>query len=101
MSKKLDQLSRNIASGMSRRKAFWSFITGAGAAGALAGTAFGGDHFDDCEDYCEAQALAFQRICMAAARSCTGDMCPQVVSINGGLEIRLNGSTVICVPVNR
>jgi hypothetical protein len=101
MSKKLEQLSRNLANGMSRRKAFWSFVTGIGAAGTLAGTAFGDDHFDDCEDYCEAQAQTFQRICMAAARSCSGDHCPQVINFNGGLEIRLNGSTVICVPVKR
>ena len=102
MSKKLDQLSRNLASGMSRRKAFWSFITGLGAAGTFAGTAFADGHDGGCDDFCEAQADAFRRVCMAAARSCTvKGTCPQVLSFNGGVEIRLNGSNVICVPVRR
>ena len=35
MSKAIDTLSKNLASGMSRRKALWQFITGLGAVGAV------------------------------------------------------------------
>ena len=36
MSEKLDRISRTLAGGMSRRKAFWQLLTGAGAATGLA-----------------------------------------------------------------
>ena len=37
MSKSLDQLARNLASGMSRRKALWQFVSGLGVVAALTG----------------------------------------------------------------
>ena len=37
MRKSLDQLARNLASGMSRRKAIWQFVGGLGVVAALTG----------------------------------------------------------------
>ncbi len=36
MSKAIEKLSKNLASGMSRRKALWHFVSGLGAVGAVA-----------------------------------------------------------------
>src|ERR1700736_6144270 len=36
MSERLDSFSRKLATGVSRRKAFWQLLTGAGGLGALA-----------------------------------------------------------------
>ena len=35
MSKKIEELSKNLAGGMSRRRALWRFVTGVGAVGGV------------------------------------------------------------------
>ena len=58
MSKSLDQLARNLASGMSRRKALWQFVSGLGVVAALTGRkAYARSPF--CEEFCAAQAEIF------------------------------------------
>jgi len=65
MSKSLDQLARNLASGMSRRKALWQFVSGLGVVAALTGRkAYAHDHEHRCRDYCREQAEYLERLCM-------------------------------------
>src|ERR1700722_15341424 len=72
MQKSIDLLSKNLASGMSRRKAFWQFITGLGAVGAL-GT-LGGKKANAasntnllCTIMCNTQAQENTPVCRAGA----------------------------------
>ena len=64
MSRSLDQLARNLASGMSRRKALWQFVSGLGVVAALTGPkAYAHDH-ERCRDYCREQAEYLEHLCM-------------------------------------
>jgi len=109
MSKSLDLLSRNLASGMSRRKAFWSFVTSLGAIGALTGRKASADEsYGICDDFCAIQAAAFLRACVAASKICPSGTCAEayisfnggpVLSINSTVDIAINGNKGICVPV--
>jgi hypothetical protein len=121
MSKSIDQLARNLAGGMSRRKAIWQFFSGLGVVAAVTGSktyavAFNGG----CANYCEAQADIFRNLCMEASQTCCSGYCADIsVSISenpvipsthgplvvnsGGHGVCFNGSTpggdYTCVPV--
>jgi hypothetical protein len=110
VSKSLDQLARNLASGMSRRKALWTFITGLGVVATFTGRKAYAGGLGRCAGFCDAQALVFLEMCLEASRSCGTDSCAEytMISINGGGGIGVNGGGGIgvngsgpftCVPV--
>jgi len=115
----LDQLARDLASGVSRRKALWQFVGGLGILGALTGRkanaiGFGGRR-NDCSGFCREQAEFFQRVCEYASESCSQGSCAELsftgIGINGTFPIGdlsapigingfgINGSPFICVPL--
>jgi hypothetical protein len=112
MSKSLDQLARNLAGGMSRRKALWQFVSGLSVVGFLTARKASAYGFgDSCADYCQTQADFFKSMCMEASQSCCRGYCAEVstLSINGGYGISsrpalgingggfgINGSGGIC-----
>jgi hypothetical protein len=105
MSNSLDQLARNLASGMSRRKALWQFVSGLGVVAALTGRkAFADDGKYRCEEFCEAQAEIFKHLCMEASEYCKAGKCAEftLIGFNGlvsGSPVEINGSPWTCVPV--
>ena len=68
MIQKLDGFSQNLASGMSRRKAFWQLLTGAGALSGLAllttQKASAALNTTDCTAACFSQAGLFYTDCL-------------------------------------
>jgi hypothetical protein len=68
MRKEIDQLSKNLAEGMSRRKALWRFISSIGAAGAAGalGTrtarASSGITYE-CQQLCDTQSQEILTLC--------------------------------------
>jgi len=70
MSKSIEKLSRDLASGVSRRKALWGFVTGLGAVGAIG--AFGAKKANAasnvnllCQISCNTQAQDLTKACRA------------------------------------
>jgi len=70
MSKSIDKLSKDLANGVSRRKALWGFVTGLGAVGAIG--AFGAKKAKAasnvnlmCEISCTTQAQDLTKACRA------------------------------------
>jgi hypothetical protein len=98
MSKSLDQLARNLASGMSRRKAIWQFVSGLGVVAALSGSKAYAGSVDLCNGFCERQADIFREQCLRASSLCGSSCCAEFTPIN------FNGGGVlapfICVRVN-
>ena len=87
MSKHLEELSKDLAGGMSRRRAFWRFCAGVG--GALfatkkASASVSNIHF--CEEFCRDNSygpLEFDE-CIIASALCPRDQCAVV---NNGRHI--------------
>jgi hypothetical protein len=103
MSKSLDQLAKNLASGMSRRKALWQFFGSLGVVAAFSGrkaSACGPGGV--CREFCEQQAQMFMEMCLEASETCPPGYCAEftLVGFNGGAGISVNGSPHICVPVS-
>jgi hypothetical protein len=108
MSNSLDQLARNLASGMSRRKALWQFVSGLGVVAALTGRkAFAGNRHQ-CEEFCEEQAEIFKHLCIEASKYCKSGHCAEwtLIGFNGTIAISgdstligINGGPFVCVPV--
>jgi len=91
MSKQIEKLSKDLAGGMSRRKAFWRFFLGIGGVVIAGGRASAGAQ-DICAQFCSLQQQQEGRdfgACMAASARCPEGECANV----------LNGTTPICVPV--
>lgn len=94
MSKRLEELSMDLASGMSRRKALWRFLGGAGAA-VLAGKAKASGN-NVCVAHCkqvEAELRAHANLdvppdylgqCVAASAHCPPGHCALLFPTNGG-----------------
>ncbi len=107
MSESIDKLAKNLAGGMSRRKAILQFIGGLGFLAAFTGRkAYAGTfsqcdafcegqaflYFEHCmksqpavqqastdpEFYCETQALIFVDLCIAASANCKNGSCAQM-----------------------
>jgi hypothetical protein len=77
MSKSLDQLARNLASGMSRRKAIWQFMAGLGVVAAFTGRkAYAGGE-GRCAARCEEQAIVFLSMCLEASAYCPKGSCAE------------------------
>ena len=98
MSKSLDQLAKNLASGMSRRKAIWQFIAGLGVVSAFTGRkAYA---VEGCSAYCDSQASVFYEQCIQASRHCRSGFCADYTLVHFGV----NGSEIlapyVCVRVN-
>lgn len=105
MSKRLDELSLDLAGGMSRRKALWRFFAGTGAALFLRQRAKADDGNSVCTAFCLAQVAenpgAPQDLfgqCMAASTRCPDGECALITfSSNGGKGANQASS---CVPAN-
>ena len=86
MKKHLDKLSRDLASGMTRRDAVRLFFSGIGAAavGVFLGRSASADGNAVCVEMCRDQGLEGSEFgeCVAASAQCPDDEC--AVSINGG-----------------
>lgn len=113
MSRALDQLAKDLAAGVSRRKALWRFVGGLGVLGVLAprkGSAIvaGQPFAGACESFCQEQAQLFVNICMAASTNCSPGSCAEftTVSVNGtspATILAINGGIPfsgqwVCVP---
>jgi hypothetical protein len=88
MSKSLDQLARNLAGGMSRRKALWQFVSGLGVVATLTGRRAYAGYSEPCSDYCEEQAEIFKSQCLEYSAECPPDYCADMtlthmIGING------------------
>jgi hypothetical protein len=109
MSKSLDQLARNLAAGMSRRKAIWQFVGGLGVVAALTGKAQASPAGSSCVDFCDQEAEYFRNLCVEASQSCCHGYCAEItlVSFNGSPKsgVCFNGQTpgggYTCVPEYR
>jgi hypothetical protein len=91
MAKRLDELAENLASGMSRRKAFLRFFGVAGAV-VLAGRASAaGKGNNVCVAFCRAQGLSGDDfgLCVSSSAHCPDGEC----------AVQINGGHFICVPV--
>jgi hypothetical protein len=92
MMKRVEDLSKNLAGGMSRRKAFWRFLAGTGAA-LFASTrpASGGiENIVSCVEFCLYQRLEGKDYDDCVIKSAT---CPR-----GECAMMSNGH-FICVPI--
>jgi hypothetical protein len=69
MNESLDLLSKNLASGMSRRKALWQFVSGIGALGLLTGRKAKADTGLVCEIWCNTQKTLFLNLCLQSYAS--------------------------------
>jgi len=69
MNEPMDVLSKNLASGMSRRNALWRFVAGLGAVGVLTGRKAKADTGLVCEIWCNTQKTLFLNLCLQAHAS--------------------------------
>jgi hypothetical protein len=92
MSKRIEALSKDLAGGMSRRRAFWRFFAGAGAAAFAARPASAGIlNIVSCVDFClyqRLEGLEFDE-CVIASALCPRDEC----------AVSSNGRHFICMPI--
>ncbi len=101
MSEKLETLSRDLASGMSRRRAFWSFVTGLGVFGVLTSRKAKAMQNYACYDFCGAQAQILMNMCLAASQSCKPGTCAEISLIRSVPSVSINGTgggPFVCVP---
>ena len=92
MSKRIDELSKDLASGMSRRKALWRFLAGTGAA-VVAGRLAKADNGNNvCVAFCRAQGFEGSDFghCVSASAHCPPGSCAR---------FDVNGGAFVCVPV--
>jgi hypothetical protein len=94
MKEHLDKLSKDLASGMTRRQALRLFFTGLGAAAVvgLSGRSASAQSKKVCVDLCRAQGLTGSNLdaCVAASAECPRGEC----------AVCVNGHNCICVPVD-
>lgn len=92
----VDRLSRDLALGVSRRKALWMFLAGSGALGLTAEkkamASPRGPEFLCAED-CTRQAQAFLDMCLSASENGPSGYCPEftILKVNS-TQIRVNGT---------
>jgi hypothetical protein len=111
MSQSLDRLARDLAAGVSRRKALWRFVSGLGVLGVLSqrkASAIVIEPFPGpCQSFCEQQAQFFVAMCMAASTGCPEGYCAELtpsiingVGINNTLAVNGGpGGNFVCVQV--
>jgi hypothetical protein len=81
MTTQFDELSKKLASSMSRRAAARTFFAGLGGAAfaTIAGKTAFADTSQTCDDWCKAQASAFLTMCQTASASCPEGMCASIL----------------------
>lgn len=92
MTKQIDEFAKDLAGGMSRRRALGRFLAGIGGALFLGKTALaGGNGNDVCVQFCDAQGLKHRDFgeCVSASA-----LCPE-----GECAVVANAGQFICVPV--
>jgi hypothetical protein len=104
----VDRLSREMAQGVSRRKALWMFLAGSVGLGALGGKKASASTTAPnllCVESCAQQAEAFLELCITASEKCPRGYCAEftLLTLNATV-LTLNGSQVIrfeetCTPV--
>jgi hypothetical protein len=104
----VDRLSREMALGVSRRKALWMFLAGAGVWGVFGGKKASASSLAPsllCVESCALQAEAFLQLCITASEKCPRGYCAEftLLTLNATV-LTLNGSQVIrfeetCTPV--
>jgi hypothetical protein len=90
MKEMVDSLSRNLALGVSRRKALWMFLAGSGVFGAFARQKASAASASLCHDSCRQQAVDFYELCINAAENCPYYYCPEFTL----LPIKVNGTNI-------
>jgi hypothetical protein len=90
MSKQINELSKNLAGGMSRRKAFGRFLAGIGGA-LLLGKKASAEGNSICVQFCRYQGLSGREFgkCVSASAQCPEGHCAMVA----------NSGQYICVAV--
>ena len=100
MKSHLDKLSRDLASGMSRRDALRLFFAGISAAtvGVFAGHSSSADGNDVCVELCRAQELRGRDFgkCVSASAQCPPGECALCINSFGDLGEFEN---CVCIPV--
>ena len=82
MSNALDQLARNLAGGMSRRKALWQFITSLGVVAAFTGRkTYANDNRHRCRHFCEEQARQLFEACVEISEQCPEGSCAEITPV--------------------
>jgi hypothetical protein len=113
MKESMDQFARNLAAGVSRRKALWQFLSGLGAVTALTGrkasAAAVNSPQQNCSLFCTLQADNFVLVCLAASAICTSQhgagSCAELTCTGAGINSSEGGpnksiefGTYTCVP---
>jgi hypothetical protein len=93
MSKRIEELSKDLAGGMSRRRAFWRFFAGTGAALFVTTkpASAGIENIISCVEFCLYQRLEGKEFDDCVIKSA---LCPR-----GECAVMSNGGHFICVPV--
>jgi len=89
MSKHIEELSKDLAGGMSRRRAFWRFCAGIGGALFAGKAASAAVPVDICVEYCRSTSLNLLEFdeCVIASAFCPRGECAMVS----------NGRHLMCV----
>ena len=112
MSKSVDQLAKNLAGGMSRRKAIWQFVSGLGVVAAFTGRkAFAGGRTCNrsCNNFIESQVETFKEMLTEYSQTCPPGYCASFPLLEG---VTLNSTVLypvtfnstlpfVCVPVGK
>ena len=99
MKKQLDKLSRDLASGITRRDALRMFFAGIGAAtvGVFSGRKSSADGYEVCVELCRAQELRGRDFgqCVAQSAQCPPGECALCVNSSGD---PFDPENCICIP---
>jgi hypothetical protein len=104
----VDRLSKDMALGVSRRKALWMFQAGSVGLGAFASKKASAAPIPPavlCSESCDQQALAFLELCIAASRDCPSGYCAEFTLLKlNATVLSINGSHIYtfdetCTPV--
>jgi hypothetical protein len=104
----VDRLSKDMALGMSRRKALWMFLAGSVGLGAFASKKASAAPASSklvCAESCALQAEAFLALCIAASENCPNGYCAEFTLLKlNATVLGINGSKVYtfdetCTPV--
>ena len=104
----VDRLSKDMALGLSRRKALWMFLAGSVGLGAFAGKKASASPAPSkliCAESCALQAEAFLQLCIVASENCPKGYCAEFTLLNvNATTLNINGSQIIkfdetCTPV--
>jgi hypothetical protein len=100
MSKSLDQLAKDLAGGVSRRKAIWQFVSGLGVVAAFTGRkAFAGSRNCQvtCHSFIESQVETFKEMLTEYSQTCPPGYCASFPMLEG---VTMNSTTIITAPYN-